>query len=396
MPKTSQKAFLRFRSARRVFLAIAATLVALAHIPATLLAAEEEKFRLGFGGALLGNLATYGLSNYYGLEYAVSKANMEGGVKGRLVEIVAEDDSCNPSQAKAAASRLKKSGVKFVMGHTCSGATRAALGVYGDDVLVISSSATDNALTDNGQNKYFFRSTPRGDAQTRLQMALIKKNGYKKIAILHDKGDYGRSLAISLKNAIEAERETDLETVVFDGITTGQVSFEAAISRIKDARADALLWGGYYNDAARLVSQLRQKDFPIDVIGADGLCDRRFLNIAQKAAEGVYCLGRTDERTSEAAREAVADHYRRYYSRDIGAYFFYAIGAAQALFAAIEKAGFEADFDVIRTHLLEDVAETAMGPVRFDVKGDVIGQDYKLYRVENRQFVDVLITVPRH
>jgi branched-chain amino acid transport system substrate-binding protein len=348
----------------------------------------EEKFRLGFGGALLGNLATYGLSTFYGLEFAVLDKNKKGGIQGRQVEIVSEDDSCNPAQATAAATKLLSSGIKFVIGHSCSGATRSALSVYGDKALVISSSATENSLTESGQNPYFFRTTPRDDIQAKLLGAFIKKKGYKKIAILHDKAEFGHSMAEMIKQFLESQPDSP-ETVIFEGITTGQVSFDAIVSKIKDSEAEALFWGGYYNDAAKLITQMRQKKVAADFIGTDGLFDLRFVNIAQRAAEGTYCAGQVDFSQNEAARAAVADHRRRYYSQDIGTYFFYAAGAAQALFAALEKTGLDADFPTVKRRLNEDTVETVMGPIRFDAKGDVIGAGFKLFVVENGRFVEV-------
>ncbi|MDR1872931.1 MAG: branched-chain amino acid ABC transporter substrate-binding protein [Deltaproteobacteria bacterium] len=390
------------------------------------LAKEEGKFRLGFGGALLGNLASYGLSNRYGLEYAVIDQNKKGGLLGSQIEIVAQDDSCNPAQAAAAATKLLSSGVKFVMGHTCSGATRSALSAYGNNALVISSSATDNNLTDSGQHPYFFRTTPRDDIQTKIQIALIRKKNYKKIAILHDKGDYGQALAESIRQLAQAD--PGREVVVFEGINSGQVSFDAIISKIKETQAEVLVWGGYYNDAAKLVTQARRKNVNVPLIGPDGLYDPRFIVLAADAAEGTYCTGQVDHSQSALAMEAIKDHRSRYYTQDIGTYFFYAAGAAQSLFAALETVGQKAidqtlaerkaaaekaakektpnqppaapvepprieevnlDFKAVKQFLNEKVVETVMGPVRYDAKGDIIGEGYKLFQIQNGKFVEV-------
>ncbi|MDR0549839.1 MAG: branched-chain amino acid ABC transporter substrate-binding protein [Deltaproteobacteria bacterium] len=378
---------LLFRSGLARGLAYATLLVFFVLVPSQIEA--QEKFRLGFGGALLGNLASYGLSNFHGLEYAVLEINKKGGLLGRQVEIIAEDDSCDPALAALAAKKLLSSGLKYVMGHSCSGATRRALSVYNDKVLVISSSATDNHLTDSAQNPYFFRTIPRDDAQIKVLLGLIKKNKYKKIAILHDKGTFGQSLADEIRANLKSEPNADPQLVVFEEIPTGHVSFEAEIAKIKDTQADAVLWSGYYNDAARLVTQMRQKKAEAAFIGPDSLCDQHFINIAQRAAEGTYCVGHVYSNHNAAAQAALNDHRARYYSQDIGPYFFYAIGAAQALFAALEKTGLEAEFSDVKKRLNEDTVETVMGPVRFDAKGDVIGANIKLFIVRDGHFVEV-------
>jgi branched-chain amino acid transport system substrate-binding protein len=351
-------------------------------------AGAQDTLKIGFGGALLGSLASYGLSNLYGIEFAVHKANEAGGVLGRQVELVKEDDSCDPALASSAATKLASQGIRLVLGHTCSGATHTALSVYGGNAVVISSSATDINLTDSGDNPYFFRTTPRDDAQSNLQIQLIRARGFKKIAIIHDKGDYGKSLAELAESAIKADPGSGIEVVLMEGVTSGQVSYDAVVAKIKDAGADAVIWGGYYNDAAKIALNLRDRGVDAVIIGADGLYDDRFLSMGGTAVEGSFATGQSDISQSDAAKEALAYH-RQNHTEETGTYFFYAAAAAQALFAAVEKAGSAEDLALIKKHLTEDTVDTVLGPVRFDSRGDLIGAGFKLYEVKGGKFVEV-------
>ncbi|MDR2368827.1 MAG: branched-chain amino acid ABC transporter substrate-binding protein [Deltaproteobacteria bacterium] len=350
-------------------------------------AQEGDTTKIGYGGAILGDLASYGLSNLYGLEYAVGQANAKGGLLGKQIEIIQEDDSCIPENAANAALKLASQNLTLILGHTCSGATRSALSAYGNKVIMISSSATEVSLTDDGASPYFFRTTPRDDAQPRLQLDFIKQKGFKKVAILHDKGDYGQALAETLQNNIKAEAP-ELEIVVFEGVTTGEVSYEDVISVLRNKEAEVLVWGGYYSDASKLVIQMRDKGLETVVIGPDGLYNEQFIVMAGKDAEGVIATGQADISNTEAAKAAIADHQSRH-QEPIGTYFFYAAGAAQALFAAVEKVGNMTDLDAIKKRLTEDTVETVMGPVRFDAKGDVIGAKFILYEVKDGKFAPV-------
>ncbi|MDR2352697.1 MAG: branched-chain amino acid ABC transporter substrate-binding protein [Deltaproteobacteria bacterium] len=347
---------------------------------------EPEPLRIGFGGALLGRLAAYGLSNLYGIEYAINKVNIAGGVLGRRVILVQQDDSCESALASAAATKLTTEGIKLVLGHTCSGPTNSALSVYGNNAIVISSSATETSLTKSGNHPFFFRTTPRDDAQSSLQYKLIRANGYKKIAILHDKGEYGKALAELLEAAIKADSSSGITLVLVEGLTAGQVSFDAIVSKVKASDADALVWGGYYNDASKLAISLREKGLDIPIIGADGIYNLRYIELGGKAVENSYATGQIDISHSPTALAAIADHKTRH-TEDIGTYFFYAAGAAQALFAAIEHAGSATDLPLIKKHLHEDTVDTVMGPIRFDTSGDIIGANFNLYVVKNGQFV---------
>ncbi|MDR1041956.1 MAG: branched-chain amino acid ABC transporter substrate-binding protein [Deltaproteobacteria bacterium] len=364
--------------------------VALAGARAASAQDAPEPLKVGFGGALLGSLASYGLSNLYGIEFAIHKANEAGGVLGRQIELVMEDDSCEPALASSAATKLATQGIRLVLGHTCSGATHTALSVYGGNAIVISSSATDIALTDSGDNPLFFRTTPRDDAQSSLQVRLIRSKGFKKIAILHDKGDYGKSLAELADAALKADPDSGIEVVLLEGVTSGQVSYDAIVARLKDSGADAVIWGGYYNDASKLALNMRDRQVAAVIIGADGLYDDRFLSMGGGAVEGSFATGQSDISESEAAREAL-DYHRRNHTEETGTYFFYAAAAAQALFAAVEKAGSAEDLELIKKHLTEDTADTVLGPVRFDAKGDLIGAGFKLYEVKDGKFAEVTL-----
>jgi len=372
----------------RKFAAVVLTMVMALGSSVLLAQNDKEPLKIGFGGALLGNLASYGLSGFYGVEYAVLKANAAGGVLGRQIEILREDDGCDPALASTAATKLAGSGLTIVMGHTCSGATRSALSVYGDTMLVVSPSATEVSLTDDGAHPYFFRTTPRDDAQSSMQIQLLKKLSLKKVALLHDKGDYGKALADLAKAELDATPDSGIEIVLFEGVTTGQVSYDAIISKLKNSGAEALLWGGYYNDASKLAIQMRNKKVDTIIIGADGLKDDRFLSMAGDAAEGTYATGQVDLSQNPLAQAAVEDHKKRH-SEETGTYFLYSAGATEAVLAAIEAVGNATDLPALKKHLQEVTVDTAMGPIRFDEKGDVIGAGFKMYEVKDGKFVEV-------
>jgi branched-chain amino acid transport system substrate-binding protein len=345
---------------------------------------------IGYGGALLGDLAAYGKSGFYGLEYAVLKTNAAGGLTGRQIEIIQEDDGCDPALAATAATKLSGSGVKVVLGHTCSGATNSALSVYGSNMLLVSPSATEVSLTESGRNPYFFRTIMRDDAQADLMVEFVQKRGFKKVAILHDKGDYGKALADRAKAGFDAGLAGGVQVALFEGVTSGQVSYDAVIAKLRSTGAEVLLWGGYYADASKLATQMRAKNVKTIIVGADGLNNEEYVKMAGEAAEGTFATGPADisKNSSPAIAAALADHQKRH-SEEIGPYFFYAAGAAEALFAAIEKAGGDSDLEAIKKNLQENTVETVMGPVRFDAKGDIIGAKAIMYEIKNGKFVEV-------
>jgi len=198
-----------------------------------------EAIKLGVAGAHSGDLASYGLPTLKAAEMVVKEINAKGGVLGRPVELMGEDDVCKPEVATNTAAKLVSQNVHAVIGHICSGATKAALGIYKDaKLVVISPSATNPELTQSGQYPNFYRTIASDDAQARLEVDFaIGTLKVKKIAVLHDKGDYGKGLAEYAKKFIEDSKKATV--VLFEGVTPGAVDYSAVVQKIRRADTEA-------------------------------------------------------------------------------------------------------------------------------------------------------------
>ena len=170
--------------------------------------------KIGVAGALSGDLASYGQPTARAAELAAEQINAAGGINGAKIELLIEDDACKPEVAANTAAKLVSAGVKLVIGHICSSATKAALPVYTDaDVTVISPSATDSDLTESGKYPTFYRTIAPNNAQAKtivdFVIALLHDKQIKRIAIIHDKGDYGKGLAEDAQAIIKKIRRGD-------------------------------------------------------------------------------------------------------------------------------------------------------------------------------------------
>ena len=181
--------------------------------------AAADTIKLGVGGAHSGDLASYGLPSVKAAELVVKDINAKGGILGKQVELVVEDDVCKPEVATNTATKLVDQGVRVVLGHICSGATKAALSIYKKaNVIAMSPSATNPELTQSGEYPNFFRTIASDDAQARLEVDFaLDVLKLKKIAVLHDKGDYGKGLAEFAKGFLEADPRA--EVVLYEGVT---------------------------------------------------------------------------------------------------------------------------------------------------------------------------------
>lgn len=347
---------------------------------------EGEVVRIGVAGAHSGDLASYGLPTVNAAQLVAEKFNERGGINGARVELIVEDDVCQPEVAANIAAKLVGDRVVAVIGHICSGATFAALGTYLEsDIVAISPSATAPALTQSGEYPNFFRTIASDDAQARMQVEFaLNELGVRRIAVLHDRGDYGRGLAENARDFIQDDGRG--QVVIFDGVTPGAVDYSAIIARIEAANTEAIIYGGYHPEASRIVGQMRDRGMDTLFISGDGVKDDTFIQTAGPSSEGVYATGPMDLSGNPIAIEAARRH-REKFGEDPGPFFIEAYAAALALFNAIEAGG--TTYDGITNALRTNTVDTSVGPVRFDARGDAEGVGFAVYQVQNGQYVEL-------
>ena len=348
----------------------------------------EDTLKIGVAGAHSGDLASYGLPIAKAAKLVVEEVNAKGGVLGKKVELVVEDDVCKPEVATNTATKLASQGVPVVVGHVCSGATKAALGIYkASKIIAMSASATNPDLTQSGEYPNFFRTIASDDAQAKLEVDFaLNTLKLKKIAVLHDKGDYGKGLAEYAKGFIEKSGKA--EVVLYEGITPGAVDYSAVVQKIKKSQADGVIFGGYHPEASKIVSQMRKDKMKTIFISDDGVKDDTFIKVAGKYSEGVYATGPKDT-SKNPMDKMVREAYKKAYGEDVGVFSINGYAATQALLNAIQKAG-STDYDAIVKALRTEYVETPLGKIKFDERGDAIGVGFSVYQVKDGKYVEVV------
>ncbi|GAB4344542.1 MAG: branched-chain amino acid ABC transporter substrate-binding protein [Desulfobulbaceae bacterium] len=349
--------------------------------------AQADTIKIGVAGAHSGDLASYGLPTVKAVELVTEEINRNGGINGKQIELLVEDDVCKPEVATNTATKLVSQGVHIVIGHICSGATKAALPIYRDaNIIVMSPSATNPELTQSGEYPNFYRTIASDDAQARTEVDFaIDVLGAKKIAVIHDKGDYGKGLAEFAKAFIEKSGKA--EVVLYEGVTPGAVDYSAVVQKIKRSGADAVIFGGYHPEASKIVTQMRKKRMKTAFISDDGVKDDTFIKVAGKYAEGVYATGPADVTSNPITKKARSAHKTKYGS-DPGAFFDNAYAAALAVTNALARAGSTDSAAIARVLRGEDV-DTPFGPIHFDERGDATGVGFSMYQVRNGSYVQV-------
>ena len=349
-------------------------------------ASAADAIKLGVAGPHTGDLAPYGLPSKEAVEMVVAEANAKGGINGKKVELMIADDQCKPEIATNVATKLVSEGVNIVIGHVCSGATKATLGIYkGARIIAISPSATNPPLTKSGENPNFYRTIAPDDEQAKLAAAFATdKLNAKKVAILHDKGDYGKGFADFSREAIEKGGKA--RVVMYEGIQPGAMDYSAVIQKLRKEGADVLIFGGYHPEASKLLSLMNKKKVAVPFIGPDGIKGDGFLKIAGKDAEGVYATGPLDVSKFPLNAKAHSD-YKAKYGKEPGTFFDQAYAAALAAVNALKVAG--TNYDALGKALKSSPVETPVGKIKFDAKGDAEGVGFAVYQVRNGAFAEL-------
>lgn len=346
-----------------------------------------DTIKIGVAGAHSGDLASYGLPTVNAAKLVAKEVNAKGGIDGKQVELLIQDEECKPEKATNAATKLISDGVVVVLGHICSGATKAALPIYTEAKLVtMSPSATNPELTQSGQYPTFFRTIAADDAQAQLGVSFaIEKLGAKKIAVLHDKGDYGKGYAEFAQQYIKDGGQA--EVVLFEGITPGAVDYSSVVQKIRKADSDVVMFGGYHPEASKLVAQLKKKKVDVKFISDDGVKDDTFIKVAGADAEGVYASGPQDVSSLELNKAAREAHVAEFGSEP-GAFYDNAYAAMLALVNAIDKAG-STETDAIMNALRTETVDTNIGAIKFDARGDAEGVGFSMYQVQDGKYVEL-------
>ena len=293
----------------------------------------------------------------------------------------------NVNLATNTATKLVSQNAKLVIGHICSGATKAALGIYRDaKAIVISPSATSPELTQSGQYPNFYRTIASDDAQARLEVEFaIARLKVRKVAILHDKGDYGKGLAEYAKKFVTDSGKATV--VLFEGVTPGAVDYAAVVQKVKRSEAEVVIYGGYHPEAASIIAQMRKKSMKTPFLSDDGVKDDTFIKVAGAYAEDAYATGPKDVSKNPLATAATQAH-RKVYGTEPGAFFLNAYAATQAILNAVQKAG-STESAAVGKALQTQPVDTPLGKIRFDKRGDAIGVGFAMYQVRKGVYAEV-------
>ena len=339
---------------------------------------------LGIVGPMSGDLAHLGRYVQEAVALAAEEWNEKGGILGRRIRLLLEDDHNDPAEAVAAAKRLVQAGAWGVIGHLTSAGSLPASAIYhAAGIPQITPSSTDPRLTEQGFMS-LFRTCGRDDQQGRVAAEFVLDSLHpRRVVILHDQTPYGHALAETFERRIAHERRSLSTTTI--ALSSDGKDLDSVIEQIKAKEPDLLYFGGLYREGGLLARRLREQGVKTTLVSGDGVVGAEFIDLAgEAAATGTYLTFAPDPMLLPSAEEAIKRFQNRYGA--IGPYSLYAYDAAGALFTEIAGAKPRA---ASRPHVLR-VSQAlhrmtymgALGRLRWDSKGDLVKPPYVIYQVK--------------
>jgi len=297
-----------------------------------------QGIELGFFGALTGPQATFALSGRNGARLAIDEINAAGGVLGKKLSLLAEDDRNEPSEAASAVSKLiTRNHVVALIGENASSRSLAAAPIaqsYG--VPMVSPSSTNVEVTKKGD--YIFRVCFIDPYQGKA-LALFARQNLKAntAAILIDsKSDYSVGLAAAFDNSFTAAGGKVVSQVKY---AEGDSDFSAQLTTLSALKPDVLFVPGYYTDAGLIARQARGLGLQAVLLGADGWDSPKLAEIGGAAVEGSYFSNHYSVDDPSPAVRKFVDAYKKAYGAEPDSIAALSYDAARLVADAIRRAG---------------------------------------------------------
>jgi branched-chain amino acid transport system substrate-binding protein len=257
----------------------------------------SEPIMLGVSGPLTGPNAQYGTQWKQGFDLALDEIHAAGDINGRKLAYTFEDSQSDPRQSVAIAQKFV-SDPKIVMelGDFSSPASMAASPIYQRAGLVQFGFTNSHPDFTKGGDFMWSTSVSQADEQPLLALYAVRHLGLKKLAVLHQNTDWGRT---SRDYFVNAAKGYGAEVVVTEGYIADDRDFRSTLVRVRDANPDGLILISYYSDGALIARQARQVGL------TQTICAASSAEMRSKACTSVHGIfRRTRVRRSRSSSRA--------------------------------------------------------------------------------------------
>jgi branched-chain amino acid transport system substrate-binding protein len=349
---------------------------------AAAVAEAQPPIRIGASVSQTGAYALLGQNQLRGYQLCVKHTNEKGGVLGRRLELVAEDDRSEPAPAARIYEKLiTQNKVDAVLGPYSSPITEAVADVTEKHrMAMVAPAATATSLFRKGR-KFIFMLSSRAEVYLEGLIDMAARRGLKTVALTHEDTLALRAMA---QGTLELAKKRGLSIVLVEAYAKGTTDFSAILTKVRAANPDVLAAATYFDDAVALTRQLKESNVNPKMFGVTVGGDLpKFYETLGRSAEFVYgaaqwelelmALLRGGElvpvaRRYPGAREFVESHRKEFPGADLSYHTAQGYGACQVFVEAVKRAG-SLDGEQVRAAILNMSLNTVYGAFKVDRDG---------------------------
>ena len=298
----------------------------------------SDEILIGEFESLTGSEATFGQSSHNGLVLAVEEVNSSGGLLGKKIKLITEDNQGKPSETQTVVQKLiNRDKVVAIIGEVASSRSKAGAPIcQAAKIPMITPASTNPEVTTIGD--YIFRVCFIDPFQaTVMSKFAINSMKVKKIAILIDqKNAYSTGLADNFKQVFASMGGEIVEEQKY---SAGDKDFKAQLTSIKAKNPEAIFIPGYYTDVNLISIQAREIGLTCPLFGSDGWESEKLTEgKAKDALEGSFFSTHVSSDDPSPKIQEFIKKFKAKYNKEPDAMSFLAYDAGMILFDAIKKA----------------------------------------------------------
>jgi branched-chain amino acid transport system substrate-binding protein len=279
-------------------------------------ATEDDPWKVGIVTSFTGPANALGLEEIESYRLAVKLVNDAGGINGRMVEIVEDDDQSLPQQAVTVFNKqISRDQVVGIVGGLSTGATLAVKPIVEKSKVPLTVAAVGVAVTE-GDPRYVFRSTISDRVSNSWILDYMDGGGLTELALVYDSNAYGTGSADIIKELIE-EKGSEVEVVAETTFDTTDTDMRAQLTSVNAKSPDAVYVIGTNPGPALVIKQAAELGIDAQMIGSTGILSDKTIEIAGAAAvEGIVVPGLGSAQHVRPEQEPFVEAFREEYGRD--------------------------------------------------------------------------------
>lgn len=268
----------------------------------------QEEIKVGVYASLTGGQASFGISQTNAIQMGAEEINKAGGVLGKPLKLVVDDDRSTPGESATIVRKLiANDKVVAILGEFASSRSLEGGPICQESKIpMVSPGSTNPKVTEIGD--YIFRTCFMDSFQGTVMARFALSKGYKKAAVLVDeKQDYSKGLAFYFKEYFSKNGGQIVKEQSYSG---GDKDFRAQLTSIKSSKPDVIFLPGYYNEVALIAKQARQFGLKVPMMGGDGWEGDALLKVAGNSLDGCYFSTHFSADNQDPAVQAFIQNYK--------------------------------------------------------------------------------------